>query len=227
MKPNEIVLESILLAAIAWLSFSCAACAVRAAELQPREFAVDKLPAVAPAFSPDGKTVFFGRSVGKAIFIFVSQRSGDTWGPAKPAPFSGTYRDLEPTFDPNGKYLIFASNRPLAGVGGSAAAAGQHQRERIGVQSEHHGRRESVLHAAGARRRQISLPGLLFGELRLKGANTSLELHSNELLRRVEPGSGKYSLCQSISRTGRCKAAMKATSRTNAPAPANMPGRFH
>lgn len=29
------------------------------------------------------------------------------------APFSGTYRDLEPTFAPSGKYLIFASNRPL------------------------------------------------------------------------------------------------------------------
>ncbi|HEY2782624.1 MAG TPA: hypothetical protein VGI90_17715 [Steroidobacteraceae bacterium] len=117
MNPKEIVVESIVIAAIAWLSFSCAASAVRAAELQPREFAVDNLPAVAPAFSPDGKTVFFGRSVGKGISIFVSERSGDTWGPAKPAPFSGTYRDLEPTFAPNGKYLIFASNRPLAAGG--------------------------------------------------------------------------------------------------------------
>ncbi len=33
------------------------------------------------------------------------------------APFSGTYRDLEPTFDPHGKYLIFASNRPLQAGG--------------------------------------------------------------------------------------------------------------
>jgi hypothetical protein len=117
MKSKEIVFESMLIAAVAWLSFSCAAGAVRAAELQPREFALDKLPAVAPAFSPDGKTVFFGRSVDKGIFIFESERSGDTWGPAKPAAFSGTYRDLEPTFAPNGRYLIFASNRPLRAGG--------------------------------------------------------------------------------------------------------------
>jgi Tol biopolymer transport system component len=117
MKLQKIELESIVIAAIAWLSFSCAASAVRAAQLEPREFAVDKLPAVAPAFSPDGKTVFFGRNVGKSISIFVSERSGDTWGPAKAAPFSGTYRDLEPTFAPDGKYLIFASNRPLTAGG--------------------------------------------------------------------------------------------------------------
>ena len=103
----------LFVAALAGLSLVCTAGAVRAAETQPQEFAVDNLPAVAPAFSPDGKLVVFGRSVGKGISIFVSERSAGQWGPAQVAPFSGTYRDLEPTFDPHGKYLIFASNRPL------------------------------------------------------------------------------------------------------------------
>jgi Tol biopolymer transport system component len=107
----------LIVAAVAWLS---PASAVRAAEPQAQEFSVDNLPAVAPAFSPDGKYVVFGRSVGKGIFIFISERSGDTWGPAKVAPFSGVYRDLEPTFAPSGKYLVFASNRPLQ-TGGKLA----------------------------------------------------------------------------------------------------------
>lgn len=117
MKVTESLLECGIVAAVAWLSLSCAASAVRAMELQPREFAVDNLPAMAPAFSPDGKYVLFGKNVGKGIFIFMSERAGGKWGPAKVAPFSGTYRDLEPTFAPNGKYLIFASNRPLQAGG--------------------------------------------------------------------------------------------------------------
>src|ERR1700729_1844840 len=117
MKSTEPRLESLIVAALAWLSLSCAASVVRAAELQPREFAVDNLPVLAPAFSPDGKYLVFGRSAGEGIFIFISERSGTTWGPAKVAPFSGTYRDLEPTFAPNGKYLVFASNRPLQAGG--------------------------------------------------------------------------------------------------------------
>ena len=38
-------------------------------------------------------------------------------GPRKWRLFRGVYRDLEPTFAPNGKYLIFASNRPLQAGG--------------------------------------------------------------------------------------------------------------
>jgi hypothetical protein len=117
MKSTERLFESLIVAAVAWLSLSCAASIVRATELQPREFAVDNLPAVAPAFSPDGKYVVFGRFFVEGIFISVSERSHGTWGPAKVAPFSGVYRDLEPTFAPDGKYLVFASNRPLQAGG--------------------------------------------------------------------------------------------------------------
>jgi hypothetical protein len=117
MKSGETLIESLIVATVAWLALSCAASVVRASELQAREFALDSQPAVAPAFSPDGKYVVFGRSVGQGISIFISERSGGGWGAAKVAPFSGVYRDLEPTFAPNGKYLVFASNRPLRAGG--------------------------------------------------------------------------------------------------------------
>lgn len=67
----------------------------------------------APTFTPDGNTVYFGQSTNASEnFIVVSQRQGNQWSAPKTAAFSGQYRDLEPAFAPNGKYLIFASNRP-------------------------------------------------------------------------------------------------------------------
>ena len=82
------------------------------APVEVRELVLDRPAAVAPAFSPDGKTVFFGKSTGETITIFVSEKIGGRWTTPKVAPFSGTYRDLEPAFAPNGQYVIFASNRP-------------------------------------------------------------------------------------------------------------------
>lgn len=74
----------------------------------------------APAFAPDGHTVFFFQSSGpSSTSIVFSQETDGHWSSPKTAPFSGQYRDLEPSFAPNGKYLIFASNRP-ATAGGAA-----------------------------------------------------------------------------------------------------------
>lgn len=72
----------------------------------------------APAFSPDGKAVFFGRrQAGGTVSLFMARRSGQGWSAPDTASFSGTYNDLEPSFDPHGRYLIFASSRPVVAGG--------------------------------------------------------------------------------------------------------------
>ena len=68
---------------------------------------------VAPAFSPNGKLVCFGKRVGKSMSIFESEEKHGKWSAPRVASFSGRYTDLEPAFDPHGRYIIFASNRPL------------------------------------------------------------------------------------------------------------------
>ncbi len=66
-----------------------------------------------PAFTPDNLLFFFTQSQGgNHLTIMVSQRSEGVWSEPKIAFFSGKFRDLEPAFSPDGKYLIFASNRP-------------------------------------------------------------------------------------------------------------------
>jgi Tol biopolymer transport system component len=69
----------------------------------------------APAFTPDGKTVYFFRSNSADYDIMVSDRLGDRWSKPGIASFSGKWRDLEPAMAPDGSYLIFASSRPLPG----------------------------------------------------------------------------------------------------------------
>jgi Tol biopolymer transport system component len=67
----------------------------------------------APAFAPDGKMVYFGQTrKNEHITIVASYLNGNTWTSPVTAPFSGSYPNLEPAFDPHGKYLIFASSRP-------------------------------------------------------------------------------------------------------------------
>jgi len=67
---------------------------------------------LSPAFTPDGKTVFFTRSNSNQSTILVSHLSGGTWSKPRIAPFSGEWLDLEPTMAPDGSYLIFISSRP-------------------------------------------------------------------------------------------------------------------
>jgi Tol biopolymer transport system component len=67
----------------------------------------------APAFAPDGKSVYFGQTRGSNhITIVTSYLKDGSWTSPVTAPFSGDYPNLEPAFDPHGKYLIFASSRP-------------------------------------------------------------------------------------------------------------------
>ncbi|HEX3385406.1 MAG TPA: hypothetical protein VHS53_09470 [Mucilaginibacter sp.] len=72
----------------------------------------------APAFAPDGKSVYFGQTEDKNdITIVVSYLVGGMWTKPVIAPFSGDYPNLEPAFDPHGKYIIFASSRPVLAGG--------------------------------------------------------------------------------------------------------------
>jgi len=76
----------------------------------------------APAFSRDGKTVYFTRSNAQQSTIFVSRRVHGDWQGAEIAPFSGEWNDMEPAFAPDGSYLVFVSNRP-ANAGGAPIEA--------------------------------------------------------------------------------------------------------
>ena len=43
----------------------------------------------------------------------MSKKTKTGWTPVEVVSFSGQYRDIEPSFSPDGKALYFASNRPL------------------------------------------------------------------------------------------------------------------
>jgi hypothetical protein len=97
--------------------------AAQAAEPAPRVFApgVISEPYIdtAPTFAPDGKTVYFQHSNGVRAAIMVSHLVGDVWTPPQPVSFSTRWNDLEPALSPDGRYMIFASSRPVT-EGGAA-----------------------------------------------------------------------------------------------------------
>ena len=70
---------------------------------------------LSPAFTPDGKVVYFTRGNPSASTIMRSTLVQGRWLPATTAPFSGQWNDFEPTMAPDGSFLVFASNRPPAG----------------------------------------------------------------------------------------------------------------
>ena len=72
---------------------------------------------LSPAFTADGKTVFFTRANANQSVILESHLIKRQWSPPVIAPFSGVWRDLEATMAPDGSYLIFASNRPVTAGG--------------------------------------------------------------------------------------------------------------
>jgi len=86
----------------------------------PGPIPTSALVTMAPAFTPDGKSVYLGQQASSSVkdAILSSEKSGSGWSAPKLAPFSGQYRDLEPAFAPNGRYLIFASSRPTS-IGGA------------------------------------------------------------------------------------------------------------
>jgi WD40 repeat protein len=66
----------------------------------------------APAFTPDGKTLYFQRSSVRGGTILVSHLVHGRWSKPQIAPFSGTWDDIEPAMAPDGSFLVFISNRP-------------------------------------------------------------------------------------------------------------------
>ena len=67
----------------------------------------------APAFTPDGKTVYYhcASSSNQGTILFSDlEKSG--WSKPEIAPWSGEWSDIEPAMSPDGSYLIFSSNRP-------------------------------------------------------------------------------------------------------------------
>jgi len=66
----------------------------------------------APAFSPDGRELYFTRSSSAMSVIMVSHRLAQGWSEPGIAPFSGAWLEMEPAFSPDGRFLVYASNRP-------------------------------------------------------------------------------------------------------------------
>jgi Tol biopolymer transport system component len=68
-----------------------------------------------PTFMPDGKTVYMANNGA----ICVSRRDGDRWTKPMPVSFTGQYKDWDPTLTPDGKRLLFVSNRSYVASDGS------------------------------------------------------------------------------------------------------------
>jgi Tol biopolymer transport system component len=67
-----------------------------------------------PAFTPDGRTLYFVKSTPAFSFwtIVVSRFVDGQWTTPEVAPFSGRYSDADPYITRDGKQLYFISNRP-------------------------------------------------------------------------------------------------------------------
>jgi Tol biopolymer transport system component len=71
-----------------------------------------------PSFMPDGKTVYLADNGA----ICWSKKTADRWTKPKPISFTGQYKDWDPTLTPDGKGLLFVSNRPYVASDGSTKA---------------------------------------------------------------------------------------------------------
>lgn len=74
-----------------------------------------------PAFTPDGKTVYFLKNNPNFTFwtIVVSHFENGRWTTPEVAPFSGQYSDADPFITPDGKRFYFISSRPLERTAGA------------------------------------------------------------------------------------------------------------
>jgi len=69
------------------------------------------------SLSPDGEAIYFDRSV-PPHYLYTMWKShlvGDKWSAPETLPFSGQYRDSDPVLSPDGRKLLFVSDRPVNG----------------------------------------------------------------------------------------------------------------
>ena len=69
------------------------------------------------SITPDGQSIFFDITVpSHYLYVMcVSHLANGGWGAPEVLPFSGAYRDSDPVLTPDGKTLLFASDRPTHG----------------------------------------------------------------------------------------------------------------
>ena len=100
--------------------------AAAAAAPQAQVFAPGTISATgnvdAITFAPDGATAWFDAVAGGGSTIMESHRVAGGWTTPRVASFSGEWRDLDPAMAPDGSFLVFCSNRPVA-AGGKALDA--------------------------------------------------------------------------------------------------------
>ena len=103
MKPITRVLFALSLAGAA-----CAPAFSNGMDAAPTVFAPGVISGAehdsAPAFSPDGKTVWFTRSDAAWSTILESHYGQGQWSTPQTASFSGRWRDMEPALAPGGEY---------------------------------------------------------------------------------------------------------------------------
>ena len=68
-----------------------------------------------PAFTPDGRTLYFVRSTPEFTdwTIHVTHHADGRWSTPTVAPFSGKHRDADPFITADGQHLYFISDRPV------------------------------------------------------------------------------------------------------------------
>lgn len=72
--------------------------------------------------SADGSEMYYTLLSNQNVFSTILYRkklSSGSWSPPEVAPFSGRYRDLEPSLSPDGSKLFFSSDRPAPGKEGN------------------------------------------------------------------------------------------------------------
>ena len=73
------------------------------------------------AFSPDGRTLYFTRTLGDGgrfgVILVTHKLPNERWATPAVAPFSGRFADYDPSVSPDGSRLFFISNRPRTADG--------------------------------------------------------------------------------------------------------------